>query len=62
MSQAENLNKMYPHPSSPSYWPLAWLTGTVVIILAFAGYILYGIDEPGIFGDMFGAVNALFPA
>jgi hypothetical protein len=40
-----------------------WLIGAlfgVVLTWAVSGLILYGSDERGTFGDMFGAVNALF--
>lgn len=44
-----------------------WLVGTALLVIAawgWSGYLIYtGFDEPGdrgTFGDMFGAVNALF--
>ena len=42
-------------------WKIPALIGFVVIaIWGFSGYYLYGFADRGTFGDMFGAVNALF--
>jgi len=43
-----------------SYKYLAILIITVIAIWGFSGYILYFFKDRGTFGDMFGAVNALF--
>ena len=43
-----------------SYWPLALLLGIVAGFWAISGWFLYPDKERGTFGDMFGAVNALF--
>ncbi|MDM8566190.1 hypothetical protein QUF74_11130 [Candidatus Halobeggiatoa sp. HSG11] len=36
------------------------ILGFVVILWSGSGYLLYGIEKRGTFGDMFGAINALF--
>lgn len=46
--------------SKTSYWPLAILLGAVACIWLLSGWFLYPLNERGTFGDMFGAVNALF--
>ena len=46
--------------SKDKYWPLAILLGLVAIVWALSGWFLYPLSERGTFGDMFGAVNALF--
>lgn len=38
---------------------IGW-AGGVVVVWAASGYLLYGYEGRGTFGDMFGAVNALF--
>ncbi len=46
--------------STASYWPLAILLGAVAGIWVLSGWFLYPLNDRGTFGDMFGAVNALF--
>lgn len=47
------------HRQAP-YWPLTSLALAVVALWVLCGIILYRFPERGTFGDMFGAVNALF--
>ena len=48
-------------PKKTSAWWLVLLMAAVIVIYVGYGYFLYGLDENrGTFGDMFGAVNALF--
>ncbi len=46
--------------STASYWPLVILLFTIAIIWFISGWFLYSRQDRGTFGDMFGAVNALF--
>jgi len=43
-----------------SWRALAWLLIAVVAVWAASGLVLHSFEERGTFGDMFGAVNALF--
>jgi hypothetical protein len=47
-------------PKPRSYLPLLGLLFSVILVWALSGWVLYGDKERGTFGDMFGAVNALF--
>lgn len=47
-------------PRQDPYWPLISLALVVVVLWVLCGIILYRFPERGTFGDMFGAVNALF--
>ena len=46
--------------NKPSYNALIVLFACVVATWAASGFLLYSDEERGTFGDMFGAVNALF--
>lgn len=46
--------------TSPNMWPLALLMGAVFLVWLFSGYYLKDFPQRGTFGDMFGAINALF--
>ena len=46
--------------NKPSYGQLVWLLLAVAGLWATCGYLLYNDQNRGTFGDMFGAVNALF--
>lgn len=48
------------NPKKPSVLWLIALLLVISLIWAISGYFLYGEKERGTFGDMFGAVNALF--
>jgi Putative phage abortive infection protein len=60
MSQTEISGVSGVDPKPRSYLPLIALLCLIVVIWATSGWFLHGEKERGTFGDMFGAVNALF--
>lgn len=46
--------------TSPGMWPLVLLLAAVFFTWLFSGYYVKDFPQRGTFGDMFGAVNALF--
>jgi Putative phage abortive infection protein len=60
MSQAEIPGVPGVDPKPRSYLPLIALLCLIAAIWATSGWFLHGEKERGTFGDMFGAVNALF--
>lgn len=51
---------MTPPSEAPGYRQLLMLLGSVVLCWLLSGWLLHDNPERGTFGDMFGAVNALF--
>lgn len=57
MSKSKTLNE---EERETSGWTLAVIICSVLVIWAASGWLVSSTKDPGQFGDMFGAVNALF--